>query len=158
MDRAVRSVTDDGVLCRGRVGHDQAAALRSWRAFTEQRADLHRIDDPELAAVYDEFTAGLEHGVIALMSSTADVAPGYVVSRLTWQLGSRPRIGDFEHARRLLTQKRTSKASRAEWALMVQQAPSPAAQRGYVTAGLVLAGLDDWWGLRDDPARTVTGV
>ena len=27
--------------------------------------------------------------------------------------------------------------------------------RKLLTAGLVLSGLDDWWGLREDPHRTV---
>lgn len=156
LDRTVDSV-HQGKLSRGVASGDQARNLRVWHMWANEQAAKHRIDDPDTAAAYEQFTAGLEHGVIALMSDKAEVRDDYVISLVTWQLGSPPRPGDYAQARRLLTQKRTSAASRAEWAGQLQHAPSEAAHRGSVTAALVLSGLDDWWGLRDDPHAVVTG-
>lgn len=156
-DRAVACV-HDGVLSRGVASGARSGNLRVWQMWAEEQGHKARIDDPETAAAYEEFTAGLEHGVIALMSDKAEVRYGYIVSRLTWEMGSRPRPGDFAQARRIVTEKRTSKGSRSEWARQLGQAPSEPARRGFLTAGLVLSGVDDWWGLREDPDAVVTGA
>lgn len=154
LDRTVDSVLQ-GKLSRGVAGGDQSLNLSTWRAWATEQGRKHGLEDPQTAAQYDEFVTGLEHGVLALMSDKAEVRDTYVLHRLLWESSSHPRQGDYEQARRLATFKRTSKTSRQEWVRQSRQAPSEAAHRGFLTAGLVLSGLDDWWGLREDPHRTV---
>ena len=154
LDRLVDSV-HQGQLSRGVVNGERYSNLRSWQHWAETRAKQEGLDDPAAAAKYDDFAKGLEHAVIALMSDKAEVAPNYVISRIIWPLGAHVRPGDAWRARSLLTNKRTSKASRAEWAYQATQAPSAAARRGFLTAAVVLSGTDDWWGLRDDPDAVV---
>lgn len=156
MDRAVDSVLE-GKLSRGVAGGDQTLSLSVWRSWAQEEGAKHRVDAAETAAQFDEFVAGLEHATLALMSDKAEVRDTYVLHRVGWELGSHPRQGDYEQARRLATSKRTSQGSRQEWVRQLRQAPTEAAGRGFLTAGLVLSGLDDWWGLREDPSATVTG-
>jgi len=145
----------DGLLSRGVVDGHRTRSMRSWHRWAQTQARTHAAADPELAEAYDDFTKGMEHAVIALMSDKAEVAPDYVVSKVMWELGSHPRLGDYAKARRLLPSKRTSKGSRAEWARAIQAAPSEAARRGYLTAAAALSGTDAWWGLRGNPEATV---
>jgi len=144
-----------GDLSRKVVSAAEYMNLRAWHTWAELRARQTGLDDPAAAEHYDDFAKGLEHGTIALMSGTAEVARSYVVPRTLWSMGSHPRSVDFGVARRLLTFKRTSKTSRAEWASQADDAPSESARRGFLAAGTILSGLDDWWGLRADPDATV---
>ena len=155
-DRAVSSV-HEGLLSRKVASGYQSLNLASWHEWAQDQAAKHGSGDPAKAAAYTHFVAGMEHGTLALMSGAAEVRDLYVLHRLGWETGSPVRLGDFAQARRLVTSKRTSRASREEWVRGLQNAPSEAARRGYLAAGLVLSGLDDWWGLRDDPHTTVTG-
>lgn len=143
-----------GPLSRGVVPPALLPDLRRWHSWAEMNVARTRLDDPDGAAAYDQFAAGLEHAVIALMSDKAEFRRDYIVSEVTWELGSHPRPGDWAKARRILTEKRTSKGSRSEWARMLQDAPTEPARRGAMTAAAVLSGLDGRWGLRDDQDRT----
>lgn len=156
-DRAVASV-HDGLLSQKVASGYQMGNLSTWHNWAQNQAAVHGLEDPETAAAYAQFAAGIEHGTLALMSGTAEVRDLYVLHRLGWETGSSVRLGDWAQARRLTGFKRTSRASREEWASGLVSAPSEAARRGYLAAGLILSGLDDWWGLRADPAATVTGA
>ena len=145
----------NGQLARSIVKGPQYMTARAWQQWAVQRSRETGLEDPEAAAKYDDFAKGVEHAVIALMSDKSEVAPTYVVSRILWPMGSHPRASDHQRARALLTFKRTSRASRSEWATQAGDAPSEAGRRGFLTAAAALSGTDAWWGLRENPDAAV---
>lgn len=141
-------------LSQGRADHATGRTVRGWLSWA---ADRGKAESPgsEAAQRYEAFAAGVQHGVLALMSSTAEVRDEYVVARIQRELGAAPMPGAWVRARREMTSKRTSKASRDEWASMVRAMPQGPMRRGALTAGLALSGQDGWWRLREDPEGAI---
>ncbi|WP_251153645.1 hypothetical protein [Cellulosimicrobium sp. Marseille-Q4280] len=141
-------------LASARADHAAARTVTGWQAWATEQARAQVPGSPA-AQRYADFEAGIRHGVMALYSGTAEVREDYVVTRLQRELGGAPVNSTFHTVRREMTSKRTSKASRAEWAQSVRTAPTEAMRRGILTAGLALSGQDGWWGMRADPEATV---
>lgn len=141
-------------LASARADHAAQRTVTSWQDWATGHARAAVPGSPA-AQRYSDFESGIRHGVMALYSGTAEIRDDYVVTRLQRELGGAPVNGAFHTVRREMTSKRTSKASRAEWADAVRTAPTEAMRRGILTAGLALSGQDGWWGLRADPEATV---
>lgn len=146
---AIGVAVQEGPLSHGLLRDpERHAALRDWMQWARQRA---RECEPgsERARALEQFAAGIEQGVSALWSNTAEVRDEYVVDRLLRDM-SRPPV----HTSRLLAnsvmwQKRTSRASRAEYAHALEWVRGPM-RRGMALAGVVLSGQEEQWDVRAD--------
>ena len=153
VESAVASVQTSH-LASARADHAAHTTVLRWLSWAKERASDLVPGSPQ-AQRYGDFEAGIRHGVLALYSSTAEVREDYVVARLQRELGGAPAAHAFTRVRREMTSKRTSKASRTEWASAVRTAPEGPMRRGMLVAGLALSGQDGWWRARENPEAAV---
>ena len=144
LDHAVQTVTD-GPLSRGVTRRESREALEAWHDYAVS------VPGPEA----EEFAAGIRSGVLALYNRQIT---WFNPERDRFDLASCAQPGELDSVMTVYAgTKRSSGADREHWRLLLQHAPSEAWHRGHLAAGVILSGADDYWGMRQDPAGTVTG-
>lgn len=143
VDCDVWDIVDNGTLARGVSNKAKRDSLDDWRQWATERAA--ETGD----ARYDAFTNGLDVATVTLMG---DHLPTSAVDDAVRDLlvSDAPASDDTVAAARVaLTTKRASQASREAYADLIKFA-SPAAHNGLLTAGAILSGYENDWGLRAD--------
>jgi len=154
----VQAVVDavlDSDLSRVHSDRTARGTFDSWHKTALREAQEAAQTEPEKARHLRTFAAGLEHGMLAMLSNTSQVRDEYVVARVQRELGSPPIRSMFTRTRAEMVSKRTSKASRQEWADLVASLPDGPMRRGVLVAGAVMAGQDGSWGMRTDAAKVM---
>lgn len=152
-EESVNSIVEgvlSSALQRARADHAANSTMSSWMYWAQAEARAHEPGSAQEQR-FAQFAAGMEHGIVAIMSNTLEVRDEYVVARLQREMGSPPLAGLALRARREMTSKRSSRQSRQEWADTVRGMPDGPMRRGMLVSGAVLAGQDGWWGLRRSP-------
>lgn len=140
IDAAVGTVMD-GPLSRGVVNAQRRKAFNTWHEWAMNRA--RETKDP----AYERFVMGLRTGVASLYERRmGHYEPG--LDRFH-EGGTPTYIAD--HALQVSGAKRTSFEDREHWRKLLKHTPDEAWHRGHLSAGLILSGADEYWGLRDDP-------